>query len=432
MSEQSTAIAKVNESLAKATKPGTLAGLKHTQIQDVLCGMKQQINMALPRHLDPDRMIQIVATELSRNERLKECTVTSLIGAVMQASILGFSPASVLGECYFVPYGGQVQFQIGYKGYKKLARQSGQISQLYAECVYKGDTFEYSLGLDKNLIHKPDLFGTRKDEDLLFVYAVAKYKDGTNDFVVLTKTEVEKLRLRNTFQKAIPDGAWKTDYSAMAKAKAVKQLAKWLPLQDTSAPDDFKKAAVLDEAIIPVESMNVLTKTGADLERINIPQLVEESIPEAVVVKEEPKPAPVPVKTEPAFSATPAPAKAGVVKKEEPKKVAPKLPEPGEAAIEFLENLGFAYDEARECYAMGDDEKYMDIFIILDNEDNESYEVYHQDLLAGEDGETVDPLLAENLAELEAITNIWLDDAGYEESEPEPTPVPVAKTKKRL
>ena len=240
--------AKASQALAKATKKGTLAGLKQTDVQSVLESLKPQISQALPKHLSADRMIQMATQVIVKNPKVAECSAASLIGAVMQASILGFKPSDNLGQVYFVPYGKSVQFQIGYKGYIDLARRSGQIKTLYAYPVYQNDHFEYELGLEPKLTHRP----AQEDRgEMTFVYAVAHYKDGGYNFVVLSRNEVERLRLRNAFQKSKPSGAWATDYEAMACAKAIKQLSKYMPLSE-----EMQGAVLSDEGVIQPDNFS--------------------------------------------------------------------------------------------------------------------------------------------------------------------------------
>jgi len=239
---------KASQALAKATKKGTLAGLKQTDVQSVLESLKPQIAQALPKHLSADRMIQMATQVIVKNPKVAECSAASLIGAVMQASILGFKPSDSLGQVYFVPYGKSVQFQIGYKGYIDLARRSGQIKTLYAYGVYANDEFDYELGLEPKLTHKP---APTDRGELTGVYAVAHYKDGGFNFVVLSREEVERLRLRNAFQKSKPSGAWATDYEAMACAKAIKQLSKYMPLSE-----EMQSAFVSDDGIIQPDNFS--------------------------------------------------------------------------------------------------------------------------------------------------------------------------------
>lgn len=244
----------------KAPAPPTLAGMKQGQIGDLLAGMRDRIAMSLPKHLTPDRIIQMAATTISRNPAIAQCTTGSLMGAVMQASLLGFPPVDSLGYCYFVPYDRyekdpatgkkkwvckDAQFQIGYKGYIDLARRSGKVKMVYAEVVRDGDEFSHCLGLYPDLQHKPSGNTSRP---ITHAYAVCHLIDGGFNFVVLSRDEIERLRMRSPGQGTNPSGSWFTDYDAMAKAKALKQLSKYLPLNIDQA-----EATSTDSAVIKLE-----------------------------------------------------------------------------------------------------------------------------------------------------------------------------------
>ena len=101
-------------------------------------------------------------------------------------------------------------------------------------------------------------------EKITHVYAVAHLNNGGYQFIVLTRKQVELLRLRNPMQaKSVqPSGAWATDYDAMAKAKAIKQLSKYLPLSV-----DMMKAVASDEAIIDTKVF-AADGTGVNVEML--------------------------------------------------------------------------------------------------------------------------------------------------------------------
>lgn len=230
------------------SKTSTMQKMGSNQINDLLSDYQGQIAKALPKHLTAERLIQITTTVLSTNPKLKECTASSLIGAVLQSASLGFDPSPTLGYCYFVPYGGKIQLQIGYKGYMELARRSNEISEIYAHCVYAGDHFHYEFGLNRTLEHRPSN-QKKNHKNITHVYAVAKLKDGGTQYVVLDREEVESLRIRSPFQNPTKiTGAWQTDYDKMAMAKAVKQLAKFLPLNT-----DIRSSIASDEQVIQPE-----------------------------------------------------------------------------------------------------------------------------------------------------------------------------------
>ncbi len=236
---------------------GNMLGLTQNEISQYLMGMRDRVAMVLPKHLTPERVISMAATTIARDPKIAKCSPASLLGSVMQASILGFPPVDALGYCYFVPYGNSVQFQIGYKGMIELARRSGKIKMVYAEVVREGDDFSVEMGLDPKLHHVPNFDSKKK---MTHVYAVCHFKDGCYNVVVLSASDIERLRLRSPMQKAQPSGAWLTDYDAMAKAKALKQLAKYMPLnidQQTAiatdetvlTPDNFEHGQVKVEDI---------------------------------------------------------------------------------------------------------------------------------------------------------------------------------------
>jgi len=248
----------VRSIMQRSTKKGTLAGLKHTELSTVLNSMEAQISLAVPAGISPKRVIQMAANLIAKNPKIGECSAASVLGAVMEAAILGFRPVAGLGQCYFVPYGGHVQFQIGYRGWIELARRSGKVKTLYAHCVHEGDTFEYELGLEPKLKHVPG-----KGGKMTHVYAVAHYTDGGFNFTVLSRDEVEALRTRNPAQRGAPSGAWATDYEEMAKAKAIKRLSKYMPLSDEAA-----KAMAIDEAFIPESGAISQDGSGLDVDAV--------------------------------------------------------------------------------------------------------------------------------------------------------------------
>lgn len=218
-----TAVAKTDE------KPPTLAQL--------ITRMQPEIAKALPGHMKPERMARLATTTLRQTPALARTTPESFLGALLTASQLGLEPGPI-GECYFVPFKNVCQFIPGYRGLIKLARNSGQLVDIWAEIVYENDEFEYVLGLHRDLKHKP----ARSDRGKpVYVYAAAELKDGGRPFVVLTHAEVEAIRSRSMAAK---NGPWVTDWAAMAKKTVVKQLAKWLPLSA-----EFNTAVALDGSV---------------------------------------------------------------------------------------------------------------------------------------------------------------------------------------
>ncbi len=51
--------------------------------------MKKQLSLALPKHVNPDRMARLALTCFSTNADLQKCTEHSIIASIMTASQLG-------------------------------------------------------------------------------------------------------------------------------------------------------------------------------------------------------------------------------------------------------------------------------------------------------------------------------------------------------
>ncbi|WP_181350508.1 recombination protein RecT [Thalassobacillus sp. CUG 92003] len=220
-------------------------------IQAYLKKMGPEFERALPKHMDADRLGRIAMTTIRQNPKLLECSIPSLMGAVMQAAQLGLEPG-LIGHCYLVPFWNNkmketdVQFIIGYKGMIDLARRSGHIESIYAHTVHENDEFEYELGLHPKLVHKPS---TGERGAMEFVYAVAHFKDGGYQFEVFSTNDVEKVKARS---KAGSNGPWSTDYEEMAKKTVIRRMFKYLPIsveiQEQASRDNTVRKDITEES----------------------------------------------------------------------------------------------------------------------------------------------------------------------------------------
>ncbi|MGE3479622.1 MAG: recombinase RecT, partial [Dongiaceae bacterium] len=165
--------------------------------------LKPQMANALPAHITADRMARVVMTQIQNNPYLLNCDRGSLLSAVMTGCQLGLEPDGILGHGYLVPFKTKVQFIPGYKGYIKLARQSGEISDLYAMDVREKDKFKIVDGLNRDLVHERAM-GERGD--IVGFYAVAKFINGGFDFKYMTVAEVNEIRNKSEGYKAFKAG----------------------------------------------------------------------------------------------------------------------------------------------------------------------------------------------------------------------------------
>lgn len=202
--------------------------------------MMARMRQALPRHLSPERMIRVCALALQRTPKLAECDRMTLLGALLTCGSLGLEPNTVLGHAYLIPFAKTCTLIIGYKGLVDLARRSGHIATIHADVVYPGDEFDFEYGSGGRLRHVPS---GQRSGDWLYAYAYARMKDGSDQYEVMTREEV--LRIRNGsqgYQRDKGKSPWTLHEGEMAKKTALRRLAKWLPLSV-----EFASAAALDE-----------------------------------------------------------------------------------------------------------------------------------------------------------------------------------------
>lgn len=223
---------------AVAKQPTVLGSLN-----DLLVKYKANIAMALPKHMTPERMIRVALTAVSRSPKLQLCDPLTICGAIVQSSILGLEPDPVLGEAFLVPYKNnkrkgpdgkagvyECQLQVGYKGHVKLARNSGEIADVYAELVCENDEFDYGIGPGATLTHKPPKTGERGK--CIGAWAGYLLTSGQFKYHYMTREEIEAHRDRYTKSKDFDGklyGPWLDSPEWMFKKTPLIQVLKLAP-----------------------------------------------------------------------------------------------------------------------------------------------------------------------------------------------------------
>lgn len=183
---------------------------------------KHLIIQSMPQYLDLPRITALFFTTLQRSPKLLDCTRESLFGALITATQLGLEVDSVTNQAHIIPYGDKATLIIGYKGLETLALRTKIVTRIVPRIVHDGDDFNYRFGLDPVLDHTP----RHKSKDMSHVYAVAHLASGEQEFIVMDKEAVNKIRKRS---KASADGPWVTDEAAMWCKTAIRQICKILP-----------------------------------------------------------------------------------------------------------------------------------------------------------------------------------------------------------
>jgi recombination protein RecT len=189
-----------------------------------------------PAGTDINRFSAALMAQIRSNTKLAECNQFSIMGAFINSTQLGLEPGASLGHCYFVPFKGECQLVIGYRGMIELAYRSGKVLSIAARTIHQADRFDYSYGITDVLEHKP---ATGDRGPLIGVYAVAKLVGGGVHFEVLDLSDIEQARKAS---KAGTFGPWKDHFEEMAKKTAIRRLFKYLPVGT-----ELNRAVAIDE-----------------------------------------------------------------------------------------------------------------------------------------------------------------------------------------
>ena len=231
--------------IAKTQGTKAVAKKQPQTIKDYINAMSGEIAKALPQVMTPERFTRIALSAVSNTPKLGNCTPQSFLGAMMNAAQLGLEPNTPLGQAYLIPFENrkkgitECQFQIGYKGLIDLAYRSGEVKMIDAQTVYENDEFEYELGIDPVLKHKPAR--TNRGNPIYF-YATFKLTNGGQGFQVMSIEDVQEHAKK--YSKTYNNGPWQTNFEEMAKKTVLKKLLKYAPLKT-----EFVKQVTQDETI---------------------------------------------------------------------------------------------------------------------------------------------------------------------------------------
>jgi recombination protein RecT len=220
--------------------------------QSLMVKMENEIKKALPSNMTVERFTRIAMTAHSSNPKLKKSNPMSMLAACMESAQLGLEINSPLGHAYIVPYENkkigefEAQFQIGYQGLLELCYRTSEYKQISAYEVYENDKFDYELGMEQKLVHKP---ARSPKGSPVYYYAIYKRIDGGEGFFVMSREQVEAHKKKYAKYSNI----WDKDFDAMAKKTCLKKVLKY-----AQKSIELQKAFALDETIKKSISENMI------------------------------------------------------------------------------------------------------------------------------------------------------------------------------
>lgn len=211
--------------------------------RDLIESMSGEFAKALPANVPVDRFMRVALTEIKQNPDLAGCTPESLLGSLLTAARLGLEVGGPRGEFYLVPRKIKgtptIVPIVGYQGLLALARRAG-VGVVKAFIVREGDVFHEGASSERGPYFDFTVTGDT-DRSPVGVLAVARL-EGETAHVYLSRSQVEARKNRGAAGSA---GPWATDWEAMAKKTAIRELTKELP----AATEDLARARQVDEQV---------------------------------------------------------------------------------------------------------------------------------------------------------------------------------------
>jgi recombination protein RecT len=233
--------------LAQPAKKPTTTKAAVDEVRDALEAMKVEFARALPKHINADRFTRVLVTAVVQSPALLEAHRMSLYGACMKAAEDGLLPDGK--EAALVTFRSKktgqvmVQYMPMIAGIMKKVRNSGEVSVITTQVVYKNDPFRFWIDDEgEHVTHEPTVFGDRGEP--VGAYAQAKLKDGSIYAEVMSAEEIGQVEGISR-----SESVWKGPFRLeMWRKTPLRRLSKRLPMST-----DLERVITADDALYDVD-----------------------------------------------------------------------------------------------------------------------------------------------------------------------------------
>lgn len=197
---------------------------------------------------------QIVTSALSivNNNKLLQSVSNpmTVVQAVLTAGNLDLPLNPNLGFAYIVPYKGEAQFQMGWKGFVQLAQRSGKFKTINTTDVREGEIKNRDRMTGALEFEWIDDDAVRNKQNVVGYMAYFELLNGFSKSLYMSKAEIEAHaeRFSQAFKnrgKSSFKTPWETDFDAMAQKTVLKMLlSKFAPLST-----EMQEAVAADQSV---------------------------------------------------------------------------------------------------------------------------------------------------------------------------------------
>ena len=202
---------------------------------------------------------------LYNNTKLGECDVKSILSAAMYAAGLRLPITPALGLANIVPYKGQAQFIIGYRGLIQLALRTNKYRTINVSAVHEGEL------RGQNIITGEFVAGEKISDNVVGYIAYIELLNGFKKAIYMSTKEIREhaKKYSQSYAYDLKTGrqssVWTTSFDTMAKKTVLKKLL------NTYAPisvghEDITIALQADQSVIGEKTFTYPDNDGGSVE----------------------------------------------------------------------------------------------------------------------------------------------------------------------
>ncbi len=190
------------------------------------------------------QFLSSVLTLANSDPKISSLDPVKLYNTCLMAAALKLPFNSNLGQAYIIPYGGEPQLQIGWKGFIQLAQRSNQFKTIGVNAVHENEVAGID-GMTGEIMFDFKL-PAEKTGKIVGYMAYFRLLNGFEKSYYMTIEELNNHagKYSQTFKKKF--GVWVDNFDAMAQKTVIKLLLnKFAPLSINS---DLARAIEIDQA----------------------------------------------------------------------------------------------------------------------------------------------------------------------------------------
>lgn len=123
------------------------------------------------------------------NNAIETCEQRTIVSALTDMAIQGLSPAKK--QCYFIARGKELTMMRSYFGSQTALKRLPGIKDVYATCIYKGDTIETGIEDGEEIVIKHETKFENRDNEIIGAYAIIEFDNGKKKYTIMTKKEID-------------------------------------------------------------------------------------------------------------------------------------------------------------------------------------------------------------------------------------------------